>query len=81
MPRTSNCKEIRKRIILYIRDISDWKDELKLPRFHVAHCSTLQTMIGNGKKKRYVVSQNENDLFHLHREAVFAPDATDLVPR
>ncbi|WP_201561073.1 HNH endonuclease [Psychrobacter sp. NC44] len=55
-----------KRIILYIRDISDWKDELKLPRFHVAHCSTLQTMIGNGKKKRYVVSQNENDLFHLN---------------
>lgn len=54
------------RVVLYIRDVSNFSDEIRLPKFHVAHCSTLQKMIGNGKKKRYVVSQNETDLFHLN---------------
>ena len=54
------------RVILYIRDVSNWSDELKLPKFHVANCSTLQKMQAQGRRKRYVVSQNESNLFHLN---------------
>ncbi len=54
------------RIILYIRDIANYGDSYNLPRFHVAHCKTLKDMAEKGRKKRYVVSQNESDLFHLH---------------
>jgi hypothetical protein len=54
------------RVVLYIRDVSNWSDEIRLPKFHVAYCSTLQKMVGHGKKKRYVVSQNESNLFHLN---------------
>lgn len=54
------------RIILYIRDVNNYSDELKLPKFHVAYCSTLQKMHAQGRNRRYVVSQNENDIFHLN---------------
>lgn len=54
------------RVILYIRDVSDWGNEDRLPKFHIALCSTLNNMLENGKKKRYVVSQNESKIFHLN---------------
>lgn len=54
------------RIILYIRDVNNWSDEINLPKFHVANCQTLQKMQEQGRKKRYVVSQNESDIFHLN---------------
>lgn len=54
------------RVVLYIRDVSNWSDEIRLPRFHIAHCSTLQKMMGQGRKKRYVVSQNDSNIFHLN---------------
>ena len=54
------------RVVLYIRDVNDWGDKEKLPKFHVAHCSTLQSMFSHGKKRRYVASQNESDTFHLN---------------
>ncbi len=52
------------RIILYIRDIADYSDSL--PKYHVANCSTLQNMFRNGRKKRYVASQNETGMFHIN---------------
>lgn len=55
-----------KRVVLYIRDVNDWGNTNSLPKFHVANCSTLQSMIRNGKKKRYVASQNESNIFHLN---------------
>lgn len=54
------------RVILYIRDVSDWGNTDRLPKFHIAKCSTLQTMLELGKKKRYVVSQNDSKFFHLN---------------
>lgn len=54
------------RVILYIRDISDWGNVDRLPKFHIAECSTLKSMIDLGKKKRYVVSQKEDKMFHLN---------------
>lgn len=55
-----------KRIILYIRDVNDWGDSDKLPKFHVSICSTVQSMIDLGKKKKYVVSNSESDVFQLN---------------
>lgn len=54
------------RVILYIRDVREVDDISKLPKFHVAHCSTLQAMIRGGRKKRYVVSQKESNIFNLN---------------
>lgn len=54
------------RVIVYIRDVSDYNNSVNLPKFHVANCSTLQSMISSGRKRRYVVSQNEANIFHLN---------------
>lgn len=54
------------RVILYIRDVREVEDISKLPKFHVAHCSTLQGMIRSGRKRRYVVSQKESNIFSLN---------------
>lgn len=54
------------RVILFIRDVNDYNNSGNLPKFHVANCSTLQTMIKNGRKRRYVVSQSESNIFQLN---------------
>lgn len=37
------------RVILYIRDVANYGHS-DLPRFHIAKCSTLQTMFENNRK-------------------------------
>ena len=54
------------RIIVYIRDVNQYNNEVKLPKFHVANCKTLQQMIKDGRKRRYVVSKNTENSFHLN---------------
>jgi len=54
------------RVILYIRDVKEVDDISKLPKFHVAYCSTLQSMIRNGRKNRYVISQKGSNVFDLN---------------
>lgn len=54
------------RIILYIRNVKEVDDIDKLPKFHVAYCSTLQSMIRHGRKNRYVISQKGSNVFDLN---------------
>lgn len=53
------------RVILYIRDVASYGHS-DLPRFHIAKCSTLQTMFENNRKRRYVRTQNETGIFYLN---------------
>ncbi|AKG17400.1 hypothetical protein [Moraxella bovoculi] len=53
------------RIILYIRDVANY-GHYGLPKFHIAKCSTLQTMFENNRKRRYVRTQNETGIFYLN---------------
>lgn len=41
------------------------EDEDSLPRFHVAHCRTLESMRYSGRSHRYVVANREDGLFDL----------------
>lgn len=54
------------RVIVYIRDVIEYNNEVRLPKFHVANCKTLQQMIKDGRKRRYVVSKNRENSFHLN---------------
>ena len=54
------------RVIVYIRDVNEYNNEVRLPKFHVANCKTLQQMIKDGRKRRYVVSKNTENSFHLN---------------
>ena len=58
------------RVILYIRDVTQYKDtaleEVRLPRFHVSDCKTLQDMRDNNRFERYVVSTREDGVFNLN---------------
>lgn len=53
------------RVILYIRDVANY-GHYDLPKFHIAKCSTLQTMFENNRKRRYVRTQNETGIFYLN---------------
>ncbi len=66
-----------KRVLLYIRDIGGVRDRYSLPRFHVAYCTTLETMQRDRRFKRYVVATREDGVFHLNLIA----EGTPLVER
>jgi hypothetical protein len=56
-----------RRVIVYIRDQSQYGDQYSLPKFHVAMCDTLARMIEEGRyKKRYVVATRDDGLFRIH---------------
>ena len=57
-----------RRVIVYIRDASEFSGRISLPKFHVAMCDTLERMISEGRyKKRYVVATRDDGLFRIHR--------------
>ncbi len=58
------------RILLYIRDVYDYHRQRRhqeLPKFHVAHCRTLEQMKQNNRFARYVVATREDGLFSINR--------------
>ena len=57
-----------RRVIVYIRDVSEYGDRYTLPKFHLAMCSTLGNMIEHGRyQKRYVVSSRDDGQFKIHK--------------
>jgi hypothetical protein len=57
-----------RRVIVHIRDVTEYGDRYSLPKFHLAMCSTLETMIEKGRyKKRYVVSSRDDGIFKIHK--------------
>lgn len=55
------------RIILYIRDNETYGNyELKLPKYHLANCKTLQQMREHNRFNRYQVSASTDGLFDIN---------------
>ncbi|MGL5099830.1 MAG: hypothetical protein ACRC6B_07365, partial [Fusobacteriaceae bacterium] len=60
------------KMLVYIRDFigdynKDFSSMTSYPRFHVAWCSTLQTMHQEKKYERYVVNQRNDGIFLLNK--------------
>lgn len=57
-----------RRVVVYIRDVTSYRDEIKMPKYHLAMCETLLTMKDEGRyEKRYVVATREDGLFRIQR--------------
>ncbi|MGP0630649.1 hypothetical protein ACTRW9_13165 [Nitrospina sp. 32_T5] len=56
-----------KRVLVYIRDITFFKETDRLPKFHIAHCSTLDDMMQKGKFEKYVVSVRTDGIFEIRK--------------
>ena len=60
------------RVLIYIRDIPEYinqynKEEISLPKFHLAWCSTLDSMRKKNKFGKYVVSTKTDGKFEICR--------------
>ena len=57
-----------RRVVVYIRDLTSYRDEYSMPKFHLAMCETLLTMKDEGRyEKRYVVATREDGLFRIQK--------------
>lgn len=55
------------RVLLYIRDVHQYGDrDAQEPRYHVAHCRTLQDMTERGRFERYVIAAEASGEFELN---------------
>jgi hypothetical protein len=54
------------RVAIYIRDHGLLREENSLPMFHVAFCSTLESMQKNKRLFRYTLTQQEDEYFMLN---------------
>jgi hypothetical protein len=54
------------RVLLYIRDVHSFQEQIDLPKFHVAHCPTLKNMNEIGRSHRYLISARVDDTFRLN---------------
>ena len=52
-----------RRVLLYIRDTSQYRDDYSDPRFHIADCFTLRQMRENGRSSRYVIANRDDGFF------------------
>lgn len=57
-----------RRVIVYIRDVTAYREEYRMPKFHLAMCETLLAMKDEGRyEKRYVVSARDDGLFPVQK--------------
>lgn len=54
------------RVLLYIRDISNYGQREEMPKFHLAFCSTLDKMKRNHRFARYVVANRDDGMFQVN---------------
>jgi hypothetical protein len=54
------------RVLLYIRDVNEYGRTTREPRYHLAHCSTLQEMQSRGRFERYVIAAEITGTFQLN---------------
>lgn len=55
------------RVLLYIRDISNYGDRGSLPKYHLSFCQTLETMRLNARWSRYVVANRDDGEFSINK--------------
>lgn len=54
------------RVLIYIRDVNVYRKEIRMPRFHVATCKTLEGMWQKKRSERYVLYRRENGIFQIN---------------
>lgn len=54
------------RVLVYIRDIPSVGNRGSMPKYHFAHCRTLETMYRNHRSERYVVAISDTGLFRVN---------------
>ena len=55
-----------RRVILYIRDVHQYGQTQREPRYHLADCRTLQDMRSNNRMGRYVISTRTDGIFFIN---------------
>jgi hypothetical protein len=68
------------RVLLYIRDVHPYQEQIDLPKFHVAHCPTLKNMNEIGRSHRYLISARIDGTFRLNvfRGSIMKTENTSL---
>ncbi|WP_173236246.1 HNH endonuclease [Legionella antarctica] len=54
------------RVLIYIRDVSPYREKVSLPRFHISTCDTLVKMWKRKRAERYVLYRRENGIFQVN---------------
>ncbi|WP_081075536.1 HNH endonuclease [Burkholderia stagnalis] len=54
------------RVLVYIRDVPAMGNRNDMPKYHLAHCRTLETMYRNKRSGRYVVANSDSGLFQVN---------------
>lgn len=54
------------RVLVYIRDVPLIGSRGSMPKYHFAHCRTLETMYRNQRSERYVVAISDSGYFHVN---------------
>jgi len=54
------------RVLLYIRDVHPYQEQIDLPKYHIAHCPTLKNMNEIGRSHRYLISARIDGTFRLN---------------
>ncbi|MEX3930066.1 HNH endonuclease [Paraburkholderia sp. BR10936] len=54
------------RVLVYIRDVPSIGARGSMPKYHFAHCRTLETMYRNHRSERYVVAISDSGFFHVN---------------
>lgn len=55
-----------RRVLLYIRDVSQYGSNYSEPKFHISDCNTLQWMRENQRFAKYVIASRDDGLFRVH---------------
>lgn len=54
------------RVLIYIRDVSPYREDFSLPKFHISTCETLERMWKTKRSERYVLYRRENGVFQIN---------------
>ncbi len=68
-----------RRVLVYIRDVKNYRDKISLPKFHIALCSTLEQMRKENRfNSRYVVSTKSDGKFVVNIPKASGFDPKDI---
>ena len=54
------------RVLLYIRDVTQYGNQVPQPKYHLLTCTTIDRMHNNGRAQRYVVSTRTDGIFRVN---------------
>ena len=66
------------RVLLYIRDITQYGNQMPQPKYHLMTCATIKKMHRNGRAQRYVVSTRTDGIFRVNVTSAVGPRGEEL---